>query len=113
MLVQCKIWWLLCGKFRVVDQQLILIKVRPLFLVTKKMLFITPKKIINLFLEQEKINPADYQICVLDSLGAENFNQEDEVSFGKSIGKSIGSAVFLALLSAYHQQPISRAVAAT
>jgi hypothetical protein len=35
------------------------------------------KKIINLFLEQEKISPADYQICVLDSLGAENFDREE------------------------------------
>lgn len=71
------------------------------------------KKIVNLFLEQEKINPADYQICVLDSLEAENFNQEAKVAFGKTGGKSTDSAIYLALLSAYHQKPISRSVAAT
>lgn len=71
------------------------------------------KKIIKLFLEQEKINPIDYQICVLDSLEAENFNREDRVSFGKGGGKSSDSAVYLALLSAYHQKPISHSVATT
>lgn len=71
------------------------------------------KKIINLFLSQEKINSANYQISVLDSLGVENFGQEAKVAFGRSGGKSAGNALYLALLSAYHQRPISRQVAAT
>ncbi|CAG8768178.1 202_t:CDS:1, partial [Ambispora leptoticha] len=71
------------------------------------------KKIINLFLKQEKINPSHYQISVLDSWGVENFGQEIKINFGRSGGKSAGSAVYLALLSAYHQKPLSRTVAAT
>ena len=71
------------------------------------------KKIINLFLKQEKLNPTNYQICVLDSLGVENFVQEAKVAYGRNRGKSAGSAVYLVLLSAYHQKPISRSVAAT
>src|SRR5207248_9459492 len=67
----------------------------------KKELIHHTKKIINLFLEQEKINPADYQICVLDSLGIKNFGQEGKIAYGRSAGKSAGSALYLALLSAF------------
>ena len=79
----------------------------------KKELIHHSKKIINLFLEQEKINPADYQICVLDSLGIKNFGQEGKIAYGRSAGKSAGSALYLALLSAFHKKPISQSVAAT
>ena len=71
------------------------------------------KKIINLFLNKENVNPLHYQISVLDSWGAENFGQEIKIAYGRAGGKSAGSAVYLALLSAYHQQPISHSVTAT
>ncbi|CAI2175665.1 14109_t:CDS:2 [Funneliformis geosporum] len=71
------------------------------------------KKIINLFLNQVKINSANYQISVLDSFGVENFGQESKVAYGRSGGKSAGSALYLALLSAYYQKPLSQTVAAT
>lgn len=70
------------------------------------------KKIIKLGFWLESINPANYQITILNAIGAENFGQEKKVSYGNTDGKSAGSALYLAFLSALHKRPISRAVAA-
>ncbi|CAI2181159.1 20289_t:CDS:1 [Funneliformis geosporum] len=54
-----------------------------------------------------------YKSNILSCVGAEFFKKEREVNAGCSTGKSSGSAVVLAMLSAYHQKPISRSVATT
>jgi hypothetical protein len=71
------------------------------------------RKIVNLFCSQENINLPQCEISLLSPIGAENFGREEEVAFGRSAGKSAGSAAYLALLSALHQKPISKQVAAT
>jgi hypothetical protein len=71
------------------------------------------KKIIKLGFKLESINPTNYQIAILNAIGAENFGQEKKVSYGNTDGKSAGSALYLAFLSALHQKPIARSVAAT
>jgi predicted ATP-dependent protease len=71
------------------------------------------KRIINFALQQENINPDKYDIFVLSAAGRENFGQEQKIGFGRSGGKSAGSALYLALLSALAQKPLSCQVAAT
>ena len=71
------------------------------------------KKIINLAFQQENISLHNYQITVLNPIGAKNFRQEAKVSHGNTDGKSAGSAIYLALVSSLYQIPISRSVAAT
>ena len=69
------------------------------------------QKVINLFFQQE--NNPNCEFFILSCLGSENFGKEHEITYGRSTGKSAGSAIYLALLSAFHQKPISRSVAAT
>ncbi|CAH1763247.1 5909_t:CDS:2 [Entrophospora sp. SA101] len=71
------------------------------------------QKVINFALSQENINSCQCEISLLCSLGIEYFEKEQKVAYGRSHGKSFGSAIYLALLSAYYQKPISNRVAAT
>jgi hypothetical protein len=71
------------------------------------------QNLITFFSQQEKVNSSQYQISFLECLGIENFNKEGDVKYGTSYGKSTGNAIYLALLSAYHQKSISRSIAAT
>src|SRR3954454_16729245 len=71
------------------------------------------KKIVEFALQQENINPQQYEISVLNCIGVENFGKEGEVKYGSVIGKSIGAAYYLGLLSSIHQKPINQVVAAT
>ncbi|MCE8159109.1 MAG: hypothetical protein I3270_01050 [Candidatus Moeniiplasma glomeromycotorum] len=69
-------------------------------------------KLIKWILEQEKVNPVNYQISLLLPRGAENTGKELETGYSTA-GKSFGSAIYLALLSALHKKSISQQVAAT
>lgn len=71
------------------------------------------RKLINLFCQQEKVNLNQYQICLLECIGAEYLEKEGDIKFGQSHGKSTGTAVYLALLSAWHKKPVSRQIATT
>lgn len=68
------------------------------------------RKLIIFTLNQENLDPSQYEIFLLNCIGA---NQKDERLASNSIGKSYGSAIYLALLSALHQKPIAKSVAAT
>lgn len=70
------------------------------------------KKLVNFFLEQENIEPQKLEITIILPRGSENTGKEKETGHA-TLGKSFGSAIYLALLSAYHQKPISNKVAAT
>ncbi|CAG8791621.1 2087_t:CDS:2, partial [Racocetra persica] len=70
------------------------------------------KMIVDLVGEQN-INLAQYEIFILNSLGADRFRKEREIAWGKIGGKSAGSALYLAVLSALTKKPISAQVAAT
>jgi predicted ATP-dependent protease len=71
------------------------------------------KRVVNFALQQENINPGQYDIFVLSAAGRENLGQEGKIGFGQIGGKSAGSALYLALLSALTQKPLSCQVAAT
>lgn len=71
------------------------------------------KKIVNLAFRQEGVSSQGHEVSILNVIGAENFCQEEKNGYGKASGKSAGSAVYLALLSALKQKPISNRVAAT
>ena len=71
------------------------------------------RKIINYALQLEKLDPRQYEVSVLWAIGAQRFGKEADINFGNSSGGSGGSAIYLALLSALQQKPISRQVAAT
>jgi predicted ATP-dependent protease len=71
------------------------------------------KKIVNLAFQQEGINSQGYEVSILNVIGSENFRQEEKVGYGNASGKSAGAALYLALLSALHQKPISNRVATT
>lgn len=68
------------------------------------------QKLINFTLNRENLNPNQYEIFLLSCIGTE---QPDEVHVSNTIGKSLGSAVYLTLLSALHQKPIAKSIAAT
>ena len=68
------------------------------------------QKLIEFTLKQENLDPNQYEIFLLNCIGA---NQLDEKLAYNSIGKSFGSAIYLALLSALHQKPIAKSVAST
>ncbi|CAG8559436.1 9405_t:CDS:1 [Cetraspora pellucida] len=70
------------------------------------------KMIVDLAGEQN-INLAQYEIFILNSLGADRFRKEREIAWGKIGGKSAGSVLYLAVLSALTKKPISAQVAAT
>ncbi|CAG8690162.1 23075_t:CDS:2, partial [Racocetra persica] len=70
------------------------------------------KMIVDLAGEQN-INLAQYEIFILNSLGADRFRKEREIAWGKIGGKSAGSALYLAVLSALTKKPISAQVVAT
>ncbi|KLL02493.1 MAG: hypothetical protein MRERC_1c092 [Mycoplasmataceae bacterium RC_NB112A] len=72
------------------------------------------QELVNFTLSQEKsINPKQYEISLLWSLGIENFQKEEEIGWGGTSGSSAGSAIYLALISAFHQKNISHKVCAT
>lgn len=71
------------------------------------------KKLILFILNQENLDPRQYEISFLSCAGAENYGQEKKIGFNRSAGKSGTSATFLALLSALYQKPIAKEVAAT
>ena len=68
------------------------------------------QKLIEFTLKQENLDPNQYEIFLLNCIGA---SQLDEILACNSIGKSYGSAIYLALLSALHQKSIAKSVAST
>jgi hypothetical protein len=71
------------------------------------------EKLVKFTFEQENINLNQYEIIILNSIGAENFGKEGNVKWGNVLGKSIGTAYYLGLLSAVHRKPIAKSVAVT
>lgn len=71
------------------------------------------QRVINFTLNQENLNPNQYEIFLLSALGAEYLGREIKAGMGRVAGKSAGSALHLALLSALYQKPIANKVAST
>ena len=68
------------------------------------------KKLIAFTLNQENINPTQYEVFLLNCVATESL---DERKTSISIGKSFGTPIYLALLSALYQKPIAKTVAST
>lgn len=71
------------------------------------------QRVINFTLNQEGLNPSQYEIFLLSALGTEYLGKEIKAGMGRMAGKSAGITLYLALLSALYQKPIDNKVAST
>ncbi|KLL02007.1 MAG: hypothetical protein MRERC_5c012 [Mycoplasmataceae bacterium RC_NB112A] len=71
------------------------------------------KKIVQTAFQVLNINPTHWEIFLLNCIGAEYFEKENKVAYGRSGGKSASSMVYLATLSVLQNKPISKQVTGT
>lgn len=71
------------------------------------------ERVVNFLGDQQDINLSQCKFFILNPIRAERFGKEETIAYGRIGGKSGGISLYLALLSACYEKPISRQVAAT